>query len=128
MATKDPAENEDDENPAFLSYLEKNLPWLTEKLKPSLSLDAPKPGQDNPITKFFQDALTETKAALSATAEQLEAAKELLTPEQLIQFKSRKSGGGGDPGNPPKKENNGNDPPPPKEGDPPPAKKKSRWL
>jgi hypothetical protein len=128
MATKDPTTpvDDDDDNPAFMTYLEKNLPWLKEKLSLSSPVP-PKSSETNPITDFLKEALAETKSRAEKLAEELEAARDLMTPEQLIQFKSRKSGGAGGQGNPPPSGGSGNEPPPPKNDDPP-AKKKSRFL
>lgn len=98
--TKDPTPDpsEDEDNPAFLTYLEKNLPWLKEKLLPSSNDPTPKPGQSDPIAKFFETALSETKAEMKALATQAEQMRDLLNPEQLAQLKLLRSAGAADPG------------------------------
>lgn len=127
MSTTNPNDppDPDEDNPAFLKYLEKNLPWLTEKLKiPSGSSNGP-PSAD-PIAAFLKEALTETKAEMRKMADQLEAVRDILTPEQLTQLKLLKKEGGAGPGNPPTPGNPPSDPPPPKP--PTPEKKRSKWL
>lgn len=128
MVTK-PGENDppddDEDNPAFLKYLEKNIPWLTEKLKPSLSLPAPKSTDQDPLTALLNKLLDETKTEAKTLAQQLAELRDMLTPEQLALLKSRKSAGEGDPGNPPTPGKPPSDPPKPSD---PPPKKKSRFL
>lgn len=103
---------EDDENPAFLKYLEKNLPWLTEKLKSTTASPPSSEQGDDPIRTFFQ------KATEKLTDEN-EALKSLLTPEQWAIHRAPKNAGPN-----PDKDGQKPDAPPTK----PDVKPKSRWL
>ena len=99
---------------AFTRILSKVGPeWLKQHL-PSTPL-APSSGND-PLTAFLREALGETKATVASLTEKLETMRELLTPEQLIQLKSRVAGPADPRGSP--------TPPDPTPPDPPPRPKR----
>jgi len=109
-------------------YHGKNPEWL-KTLFPDFfhKASAQSPAAD--LTTFLQTLLAEQKGKGETMAERLEMALSLMTPEQLIQFRSQnaeKASGGenGGKAGPPKGEKpmSGENPPPP------PPKKPRKWL
>jgi hypothetical protein len=119
----DPASEESDDNPEFVKYLEKNLSWLKEKL--SLSSEDPPKVKTLDLTSFLQTSLEKAEKAREAAANQLEELRDMLSPEQLIQWKSRKSAGGAGLEKP---QGNGSPEPEKKVEILPPPPKKKRFL
>src|SRR5208282_5150989 len=91
-----PAEPDEETIGAFTALLEKIGPAWLEKLttaqKPSPSSDAPKQQVSNDLAAFLQSALEKTEKARDKLASDLEAIRDLLTPEQLTLLRSQRSG------------------------------------
>lgn len=123
----DPPDDDDTENfGAFMNYLgraTKDPKWL-ETVKGSLSSAGDKiAAAPQELAGFLGKQVEKLEMENSGLRTKLEQARDLLTPEQLIQWRSAQSGGGGDPPKP-----KPSDPPPPPPAPTPPAKPKRKWL
>lgn len=135
MATED--EDDAEALPHFKRLLEKaGSEWL-DKLRPlNPIVSSPKGEGSNPITDFFREQVADLKTALKQSTDQMEAMRDLLTPEQLTQLRSRNSAGpsgdgkkaiSGPPNNEPKPDggnSNGGESSPAA----PAAKPRKKWL
>ena len=124
--TDEPKDDIDDETiSAFTKILEKVGPeWLKKHAPQSPKDTNPSPPGPTPslsLESFLQSALADQKKEAATLREQMEAMRELLTPEQLILLRSRKSGNADENPSPPK---NG----PPAKPPAPNALKRPRWL
>src|SRR5208282_4233395 len=86
--TTDPAPNDDDDADtlaAFTRLLEKlGPPWLDKTRPPNPSSGA----SSDPVTSFLQSAVNKSEAAREKMAEQMDAIRAMLTPEQLTLLRS----------------------------------------
>jgi hypothetical protein len=134
MAIIPPPQDDDDIDDETLSAFEKvlkkyhgkNPEWL-RTLFPDFSLKDTKPPAAD-LTTFLQSLLAEQKETGSTLSTKLEAALSLMTPEQLIQYRSQNSASG-NAGRKKGVDGQPNGEPPMKPDDPPtPAKKPRKWL
>jgi hypothetical protein len=105
----------------FFDRASKDPKWL-EAVKGSLSSGVDKVTEaPKELAGFLTRQVEKLETEKASLSERLEAARDLLTPEQLIQWRSAKPGNV-DPTKP-KPNDPPNDPPPP-----PPPKPRKKWL
>lgn len=129
----DPEDDDPETIAAFTKLLKKvGGSWLDE-IRPLTSSPDHKTKGADPIAEFFREQLGETKTALQKAQEQVERARDLMTPEQLTLWRSPPAGGKSGDGNPDTSgpQNKGKQPDsgntPALAGDPPPPKRR-KWL